>query len=742
MKQRLLLLLATLCFLATVASAQISGPAYRIYSGPTLPATCDPGSTSDTGVTDVFIKTTATKGIYYCSATNTWTNSGGGGGGGTPGGADTNVQVNDAGSFNGYAGFVFDKTSKIGLGVAGTSVGTVQLFNATSGSISLAPVAGALGTVTISFPALTGTVALNTNNLGIFAATTSAQLAGVLSDETGGSGLAVFNATPTIITPSFTTGFTIGGVAATGTIPRGNGTNFVASTFTMAAPGTTGNVLTSDGTNWTSAAPAGGGGITIGTTTITSGTTARFLYDNAAVVGETAGIVYSPSASTTFSVTGQSASQLTSLFTGAASSSVAILATQLGAGSGGDSFQARNSAGTAMTIIDSIGSIGAGITSSLLGRVHAVASAGKSGGFFQAAALDTATVLIARQGSSSTGDLFRGENSAGTALFAVNNSGNVNIGGVTSSDVRLTKFSNSYSAPSISLQGGAGADTLGAFHSGTASYGAGGAAGTLEIAIVGASGGRITLGAGTVGFANAGASGISTLDGNRDVGITRKAANVLRITGASDTGAGSLVIGSSTVGSIGTSGVSVMAIANGTAPTSSPADEFQLYSADSAAGDANAFARNEAGEINRLTGLAARNSSSFAKTSDTILANITGLARNVEASRAYAFEAEISTTSANTGGVKFAVSGTATATSIDYEGILFEGTAISAKTRATALDTTVCAVTAVTAATCKIRGVVVVNAAGTLTIQFAQNASDGSASTVLVNQALRLQPIS
>ena len=527
MKQRLLLLLATLCFLATAASAQISGPAYRIYSGPTLPATCDPGSTSDTGVTDVFIKTTATKGIYYCSATNTWTNSGGGGGGGTPGGSDTNVQINDAGSFNGYAGFVFDKTAKIGLGVAGTSVGTVQLFNATSGSISLAPVAGALGTVTISFPALTGTVALTTNNLGIFAATTSAQLAGVLSDETGGSGLAVFNSTPTIITPSFTTGFTIGGTAAAGTIPRGNGTNFVASTFTMAAPGTSGNVLTSDGTNWTSAAPAGGGGITIGTTTITSGTTTRFLYDNAGVVGETAGIVYSPSASTTFSVTGQSASQLTGLFTGAASSSSAILVAQLGAGSGGDSFQVRNSGGTAITVIDSVGSIGAGITSSLLGRVHGVAPAGKAGGFFQAASLDTATVLIARQGSSSTGDLIRGENSAGTALFAVNNSGNVNIGGVTSSNVRLTKFSNAYSAPSISLQGGAGADTLGAFHSGTASYGAAGATSTLEIAIVGASGGRITLGGGSIGFASASATGISTLDGNRDTEFTRAAQRVM-----------------------------------------------------------------------------------------------------------------------------------------------------------------------------------------------------------------------
>jgi hypothetical protein len=36
-------------------------------------------------------------------------------GGGSPGGADTNVQYNNSGSFGGVAGFVFDGTSKISL---------------------------------------------------------------------------------------------------------------------------------------------------------------------------------------------------------------------------------------------------------------------------------------------------------------------------------------------------------------------------------------------------------------------------------------------------------------------------------------------------------------------------------------------------------------------------------------------------------------------------------------------------
>jgi hypothetical protein len=61
---------------------------------------------------------------------------------------------------------------------------------------------------------------------------------------------------PTIATPSFTTGFTIGGAATSRKMMVGNGTNFVPSTETWAVPGTSGNVLISDGTNWTSGVPS------------------------------------------------------------------------------------------------------------------------------------------------------------------------------------------------------------------------------------------------------------------------------------------------------------------------------------------------------------------------------------------------------------------------------------------------------------------------------------------------------
>jgi hypothetical protein len=54
---------------------------------------------------------------------------------------------------------------------------------------------------TITLPDATGTVALTNNKLDAFAATTSSELAGVISDETG-TGSLVFANTPTLVTPN------------------------------------------------------------------------------------------------------------------------------------------------------------------------------------------------------------------------------------------------------------------------------------------------------------------------------------------------------------------------------------------------------------------------------------------------------------------------------------------------------------------------------------------------------------
>jgi len=127
----------------------------------------------------------------------------------------------------------------------------------------------------------------------------------------------------------------------------------------------------------------------------------------------------------------------------------------------------------------------------------------------------------------------------------------------------------------------------------------------------------------------------------------------------------------------------------------------------------------------------------FDKTSDVTLANIPGLTSTLIAGRKYRFAADLYTTSNTAGGVQVAIGGTATATSIVYDGFTTNAGVIT-QSRATTLGAAVGAVTTVTAAHIKIEGTIVCNAAGTLTVQFAQNASNGTASSVLVNSTFQV----
>jgi hypothetical protein len=65
------------------------------------------------------------------------------------------------------AGLTTDGTSQLTLGEAGTSVGSIVYKNATSGSITVSPATGALGTVTYTLPAASGNVVIDsaTQNL-------------------------------------------------------------------------------------------------------------------------------------------------------------------------------------------------------------------------------------------------------------------------------------------------------------------------------------------------------------------------------------------------------------------------------------------------------------------------------------------------------------------------------------------------------------------------------------------------
>lgn len=79
----------------------------------------------------------------------------------TGGNLTSNAVVLGAGSADTkvVAGIISDGTSKITLGVAGTSVGAIDFKNATSGTITLQPVTGALSTNTLQIPAETSTLA-------------------------------------------------------------------------------------------------------------------------------------------------------------------------------------------------------------------------------------------------------------------------------------------------------------------------------------------------------------------------------------------------------------------------------------------------------------------------------------------------------------------------------------------------------------------------------------------------------
>lgn len=127
----------------------------------------------------------------------------------------------------------------------------------------------------------------------------------------------------------------------------------------------------------------------------------------------------------------------------------------------------------------------------------------------------------------------------------------------------------------------------------------------------------------------------------------------------------------------------------------------------------------------------------FDKTADTALANITGLSVNVAASGTYQFRAVLFVTSDAVGGQKYAMAGTATATAIIYEVQTISNSAntIVISSKQTALGGSVGQAGSTDDFT-TIEGLITVNAAGTLTVQFAQNAASGTSSVLVGSHML------
>lgn len=195
-----------------------------------------------------------------------------------------------------------------------------------------------------------------------------------------------------------------------------------------------------------------------------------------------------------------------------------------------------------------------------------------------------------------------------------------------------------------------------------------------------------------------------------------------------------LTVESSTVDLFGvTAGGSLVQTNLGTAPTVSVANACLTYVADVAAANAELFCRDENGEITRLTGVTRVLDQDFPATTTT-LANITGagiygsLTFNVEASKPYQFRAVLFVDADATGGWKVTMAGTATTTAVRWHVLGFGVTAgLINNTQWSALGSGSAATgNGVTTYKIEIDGYLLVNAAGTLTVQFAQNSASAT----------------
>lgn len=133
----------------------------------------------------------------------------------------------------------------------------------------------------------------------------------------------------------------------------------------------------------------------------------------------------------------------------------------------------------------------------------------------------------------------------------------------------------------------------------------------------------------------------------------------------------------------------------------------------------------------------------FTTSSNTTLADVTGLVTGTLQPGVYEVDINLITTAGVSGGVKAALKwGTAsmiTDTALSVTAI--SASAIAATTFTTSTDAASFVAATTAYVNVKVKGTITVALAGTIQIQAAQNASNGTATTVAVGSTMRLTPI-
>jgi hypothetical protein len=227
-------------------------------------------STSQTNLANTAVSALyTTSGVFWTGNGVAFT-SGSGGGSGTPGGATTNVQFNDAGSFNGTGGFTFDKI---------TSAVTIT-GNTSAGNLSAVGLGGQVRGY------LTGAIGANIANTGAFTTINASSTATITGNTTVGN-LSVTGVGGQVI------GYHTGAIGAN--IPNSGSFTTLTATSTVNL-GSNANITITGGTSGTFLRTDGAGGLSWATPSAGVGTpggsTTQIQFNDAGVFGGGAGLTF------------------------------------------------------------------------------------------------------------------------------------------------------------------------------------------------------------------------------------------------------------------------------------------------------------------------------------------------------------------------------------------------------------------------------------------------------------------